>query len=100
MGTCLGVRVDKKLMLLGEKVNNPLLTKAALESDLNADTNCCCSQQKFLSPGSTHTVVCKTQKEDGGNTYAERCFVIAQSSLNKDHLRIFYIYKTLKTLKM
>ena len=94
--------MDKKLMLLGEKVNNPLLTKAALESDLNADTNCCCSQQKFLSPGSTHTVVCKTQKEDGGNTSAERCFVIAQSSLNKDpSTNILYIqdFKNIKNVK-
>ena len=88
LGTCLGVRVDEALLLLGKNVNNPLLTKAALESALKADINCCRSQQKFLSPRSTDTVVRKTRKEDGGNTTAERCFVIAQSSLNKEHIRI------------
>ena len=74
--------MDKVLLLLGKNVN-PLLTKAALKADIN----CCCSQQKFLSPRSTDTVVHKTRK-DGGNTTAERCFVISQSSLNKEHLRI------------
>ena len=88
LGTCLGVRVEEAILLLGKSVNNPLLTKSALESALKSDTNCCRSQQKFLSPGSTDTVVRKTRKEDGGNTTAERCFIIAQSTLNQEHVRI------------
>ena len=77
--------MDEVLILLGKA--NPPFSKAALEVALKENENSCRSQQKFLNPRSTDTVVHKVRREDGGNTSTERCFIIAQSSLNEEHLK-------------
>jgi len=72
-------------MLLGKA--NPPLSKAALEVTLKENMNSCCSQQMFLSPRSTDTVIHTVRRKDKGNTSTEKCFIIAQSSLNREHLK-------------
>ena len=87
LGKCLAVRVEDVLLLLGkEGVDNPLLSRGAVETALAKSSSSSRSQQRFLKPSSTDTTLQKSRKGVGGNTTTERCFIVAQSHLDHNCL--------------
>jgi len=79
---CMAVRVSKVMALLPSTE----LSAPQVEAALNASPQCRRSQQKFLHPESTDTVICKARKGQGGNTAGQHCHIIAQSDITSQDL--------------
>ena len=78
---CMAVRVSKVALLPSTE-----LSATQVEAALNASPQCRRSQQNFLHPESTDTVICKARKGQGGNTAGQHCHTTAQSDITSQEL--------------